>query len=276
MSQSNADAQSLTKCDTDAQSLTKGDTDAQSLTKGDTDAQSLTKGDYELYSKSGQLLGRCFKQKAKWLIRKQLGQLVDDRIHLLFDSDRTPGDDYRLVTRQYLCVCCGHDDKLNKFRVVPSEFRNYLPIEYKANRHQDSYLLCDQCINDANMCSQILKKTLMTEFKITETNFVDTQKAEIAKLSSKLIAGFFPHAAEKLKDLIGKEATREELEEYVRLDSKIVIDGSHNLYEYIVNTIIKNGQMEAFIDRWRNHFLQTMEPAFLEDHPAQQDHQEDP
>ncbi len=229
-------------------------------------AESLTKGDYELYSKDGQLLGRCFRQKAKWLIRKQLGKLVGtDRIDLLFDSSRTPGDDYRLVTRQYLCVCCGQDEKLNKFRVVPSEFRNYLPIEYKANRHQDSYLLCDECINDANMCTQILKKTLMTEFKITEADFIDARKAEIAKLATKLLAGYFPHAAEKLRELVGKDATHSELEDYARIDPKITIDGSHNLFEYIVMTVIKNGQIEAFIDRWRNHFLQTMEPTFLDE-----------
>lgn len=230
---------------------------------------SITKGDYELYSKSGQLLGRCFKQKAKWLIRRGLGQLVNDQIHLLYDSDRTPGDDYRLVTRHYLCVCCGQTENLNRFRVVPSEFRNYLPTAYKANRHQDSYLLCDQCINDANMCSQILKKTLMTEFEITEADFHDQQKAEIAKLAGKLLAGFFPHATEKLRDLIGKEATKQELEDYARMDSQIIIDGSHNLSEYIVNTVIKTGQIEDFIDRWRNHFLQTMEPEFLEDNQVQ-------
>mmetsp|Transcript_529 Transcript_529/g.629 ORF Transcript_529/g.629 Transcript_529/m.629 type:complete len:253 (-) Transcript_529:75-833(-) len=54
-------------------------------------------------------------------------------------------DPYYLKVKQNICVKCGGDKLLNKFYVVPYEFRQYFPFRFKVRSSHDIVLICVDC-----------------------------------------------------------------------------------------------------------------------------------
>ena len=218
----------------------------------------------KLYGKDGTFLGDCSATKSNWYLKKGLAKLTgSDRMELLFDN-QTQTATYKVVERDYLCVSCGDEENLSKYRIVPIHFKKWMPEELKAHNSKDVYLLCSECMADANFCTETFRKALKTEYGITDDDFIDKHRHKIARFAQNLIhKRHVVDSMENLTQLLGFKPTSEQIQESAQLDYSIPHDGCKSVPEYIMKQIMKKGQLDEFIHRWRDYFMKTMEPEFM-------------
>lgn len=229
--------------------------------------ESLTSNPYKLfklYGKDGSFLGDCSATKSNWYLRKGLAQITDpDRIELLFDN-QTQTATYQVVERDYLCVSCGEQENLSRYRIVPINFKKWMPKDYKEHNSRDVYLLCSDCMADANFCTETYRKALKTEYGIADTDFIDKQKHQRAHLAQNLVhKRHVTDSMEKLTQLVGYQPTSEQIKSLAESNFYILHDGCQSVAEYIIKQVMKKGQLDDFIQRWRDYFMKTMEPEFM-------------
>jgi hypothetical protein len=219
---------------------------------------------FKLYGKDGTFLGDCSVTKSNWYVRKGLAKLTDpDRIELLFDN-QTQTATYKVVERDYLCVSCGEVENLSRYRIVPINFKKWMPESYKSHNSKDVYLLCSECMSDANFCTETFRKALKTEYKIDDSDFIDKTKHRLAHLAQNLVhKRHVVDSIENLTRLLGYKPTIDQIKSLSESDFCIPHDGCKSVAEYIIKQVMNNGQLDNFIERWRDYFMKTMEPEFM-------------
>jgi hypothetical protein len=216
----------------------------------------------EIHAPDGRFIGFCDKSRFAWFVRRGIAeQLSDVSLRLIKEPKVTR--EVSKIPRKNICSACGNAENLVKYKIVPIEFKKWFPSEVKSHNSRDVLLLCNECGSDANYFSNIFKKELEKEFKITEDDFIDKETKNIANLASKILNKQKSYDIDKLKCIINRIPTNDELLVLSTKDYKVQKDGCSNVCEYIVKNIINDNNINDFIDRWRINFLTTLEPKFL-------------
>lgn len=237
---------------------------------------------YELYDPNNKLIGVCGKKRYQWYLSKGLAKRTDNEnsgqsksIQLLFTPKyRHPNSDlngplYAPTKRENKCYACGYKENLVKFHVVPPEYKKIFPDEWRSRIPIDVLPLCKDCVIDATLCTNNLKKTLESEYGISKDKFIDQKKMELQRLAKKILNNKkFGVLKEKSMDdikllLNGQSPSDEELNFLASQNVDILIDGSRNVYEYIMSRIIKEGKVKEFIRMWKDNFVSSIDPLDL-------------
>jgi hypothetical protein len=216
-------------------------------------------------------------EKALWYLNRGLVEVVS-RDPPLLRFMFTPGgpghlgDDYYLAGKLNRCVVCGAGDGLNRHHVVPSVYRRHMRAEVKDHSHHDVLLMCLACHEKYEGSADRLKAALGSEFGVPLHGVrgeSDRERARAVKLAFALVRhGERIPAARKeemlgvIRSWAGKDTlTGEEVEAIARLG----VEGGETI-EHGAHVISQTNDVEAFIRRWREHFLETMRPRFLPEH----------
>uniref|UniRef100_A0A8D0G736 Exonuclease 3'-5' domain-containing protein 2 n=1 Tax=Sphenodon punctatus TaxID=8508 RepID=A0A8D0G736_SPHPU len=236
-----------------------------------------------LHAPDGQPLCTCDRKKAQWYLDKGIAELVTTDpfvVKLQFEPSGRPESqvDYYLTVKENLCVVCGRRESYIRKNIVPHEYRRHFPIQMKDHNSHDVLLLCTSCHNISSYYDSHLKQQLAEEYgapigceegvRLLE----DPIRRQIRSGARALLnADSLPEARREellqgIKDFFETDmVTLDMLQEAAGLETRICNESymPHGLK--VVQGFAKGGlwslmQLER---RWRQHFLDTMQPKHL-------------
>ncbi len=234
-------------------------------------------GNYHFQGPHGEPMFHGDAEKALWYLNRGLVEVVS-REPAVLRFRFTPagrghaGDDYYLAGKVNRCVVCGASEGLNRHHVVPSVYRRHLPASVKDHSHHDVLLLCLACHEKYEGAADRLKAELGEEVGVPLHGLRgprDRERDRARKLAFALVryAGQIPAARlEEMRRLIAAWVGRESLSD---ADLEAIAGLDHENGETIEHgrqVVAAASDVQAFIRRWREHFLRTMQPRFLPEH----------
>lgn len=188
-------------------------------------------------------------------------------------------ESFYVQERHNVCVVCGQEHSYIKKNVVPQEYRKCLPTILKDRQSHDIVLLCIQCHRISNVFDVALKETLAKECN-TPLSQEGGQKTKENSLRRKVknAAGALlrsratiPEARiTELEDVIkayytADVITQDLLEEACSLDIREGVDNYPKHGQLVCEAYMKKGLVKLQ-QRWRQHFLDAMQPKYLPQH----------
>jgi hypothetical protein len=230
---------------------------------------------------NGDVIFFCSSKRAHWYLDRNLAIIVSKdplEIQLNFKAkgDGHLNDAFYLQHRENICVVCGRDDNryLNRHHVVPYNFRRYLPDSIKNNDYHDILLLCLPCHETYETHALILKKQLAEEYSApVDGMWLTNKEAHKSKYQAKMIARTLLEHYDKIPQE-RKELLISRIREALNLDTNDINlkeVASLNLDPPEVRpqgeiVVSKLTDIEAFLQRWRQHFVDVMKPQHLPRH----------
>jgi hypothetical protein len=235
-------------------------------------------GNVHFQGPTGQTMFHADSEKALWYLNRGLVEVVSrDPPVLRFTF--TPGgpghsgDDYYLAGHVNRCVVCGAEEGLNRHHVVPSVYRRHLPAEVKDHSHHDVLLLCLSCHEKYEAAADRLKAELGREVGVPLHGLRgpgDRARNQAVRLARALLRHgeqIPPARREEMRGIIGAWAGKSppsdaDVEAVAHLPPR----DEDEAVEHGEQVVARAGDVQAFIRRWREHFLHTMQPQFLPRH----------
>lgn len=219
---------------------------------------------YSMHSPTGEFMCYCNKKKAYWYINKKLASWIDDKkFRLIFEPNGKGKADNPYYTQNIknCCVVCGSEKELNKHHVVPYVFRSRLPLEYKESNHHDILATCIDCHEMYEEKANLLKKNIADELNVSMENGMSLEQVKNKKILSaqrlleRVSKGEIKGVPED-KIIILKEKAAQPLFEEIAEHGAAWADE-------IMKIILSKNELFIFAKKWRQHFVDTMNPKYL-------------
>ncbi len=240
-----------------------------------------------VYHKTGHFMFYCDQRRAKWYLKKGLGDITfqdQSRLEIRLNFETAgPGPNDEFSSHEIIkrCVVCGGVESLTKHHVVPTCYRKFFPIEYKSRINHDVVIICENHHHIYEDYANILKDRLADKYNIPNLQECSQMQSPVAnpllkKLSStkSLCVAYVSDMAKKREvnlKVINKlssfniDVKSADIEKIIRdTDAQIEMIKS-------VSSTIDHGQMlvsklediDKFIRYWRKHFLSIMKPKYM-------------
>lgn len=238
----------------------------------------------EMYAPNGELLCTIATKKANWYVRKELANwMVESKsIQLFFEPKaKSPSPNvYNQSHKKNICVVCGDSNKFMRHYVVPYCYRTLFPAKYKTHMPHDIVILCPDCHLYCEQSTQRRQKALEASLRknpetarpsFPDKHLYNIRSAALAlsnhrsKLPPPKIEVYEGLVREHYglgasdplpDDLLGAATTIE-----ITVPNPNYIPGPEIVVSQLANTA---ESLEEFILGWREHFLETMQPRFLQ------------
>jgi exonuclease 3'-5' domain-containing protein 2 len=236
-------------------------------------------GNLTFQGPDGQTMFHGDSEKALWYLNRDLVEVVSReppvlRFRFTPGGRGHAGDAFYLAGKENLCVVCGATEGLNRHHVVPSVYRRHLPPDVKDHSHHDVVLLCLACHEKYEREADALKAELGRECGVplhglrTETDRSQGRAFSFARAllreGQKIPEARREEMLRAVGEWVGKRRLSDaELEAVARSSPKSEEAG---LIEHGRHVVAGVTDVQAFLRRWREHFLRTMRPRFLSAH----------
>lgn len=229
----------------------------------------------------GTPLFRCDAGKANFYLRKNLATKVAENgtgsvIQLTFmpgGPGRSMDDPYFLAPKYNRCVVEGREDNLSRHHIVPACYWRHFPAWVRTHNEYDLVPLCVSCHDQYETVADELKRELAEEYNAPgrphrAINRITSQLRSAANALMRYGDQLPPARAEELrqllKDFYPREATIEDegqlIEHFAETHHRT------NVGRFIASQLTTPDEINDFIVRWRTHFIETMDPAFMPEH----------
>lgn len=227
-------------------------------------------GNNQVLNQDGQLMFRCDDDKIEWYLKRDLAEVISPNVIRLKFRTKGPGhvgDAFFLQAKKNICVVCGADEGLSKHHVVPKSYRKHFPDELKSHASYDVVVLCLDCHvvyekNAFQLRRQIAIEHGMPDHPKPETNRVlrkvNSAASALLRYRSQLPPSRILELKNILREYFQKEPTEQDIEHAASLPYIKV-----NLVEQGEQVIKNTPDLNVFVQRWRNHFIDTMRPQFM-------------
>jgi hypothetical protein len=242
----------------------------------DTHKEKKTFANYDnckILDPDGNLVGRCDIKRYRWYIRNNIATPVSEGTIKLLNPPKYKNDSVinLPIPRDTICVVCGVENELIKFHVVPSQFKKYFPEHKKEHNSSDVILLCCKCAVVANNITDIFKKIIFDMLDVSPRNFTDAKKANIKALAMRIDKNKnhgkqYQTELKELKVLLGREndtLTDKEIKDLRNISQDTSYKGFSTIGEYVTSVFKNNNKIDYFSTKWRENFVQNMEPKYL-------------
>jgi exonuclease 3'-5' domain-containing protein 2 len=228
----------------------------------------------QVLSPEGQLMFRCCQKKANWYLKKNLGRKVLENpltVQLTFVPKGVGhiNDPYFLQVMENRCVVCGSEEDLTRHHIVPYCYRKFFPTVLKEHKSYDVVATCIDCHRLYEDYASELKKVFANKYSAPVSGAGLKYNRELAA------ARGAAYAIQQNGDLIPPERRKlllDKIEKYLHKipteeDFQILINenpydsGSYVHHGKIVMDQITD--IEQFVQEWRLHFIDKMQPKFL-------------
>lgn len=220
---------------------------------------------------------RCNRRRLDWYLARGLAVAQgEDSIQLLFEpkGPGAAGDRYYLEDRDNVCVVCGAAEQLTRHHVVPDSYRRHFPTGMTAHNWFDVLLLCIECHEAYELRALELRQRIADEHGISlngQPPPIDKEALRVVKVACALRRHWRTIPEPR------REVLLDELRRYLKKDLITEQDiltasdldirlGGGLLAGKII--IEQTSDLDAFVRRWREHFIITMQPRFLSRHWA--------
>ena len=237
-------------------------------------------GNHRIFSPDGDFMFMGNNKKVNWYLKKELAIVIVEvndvggkDIQLLFEPNgkgHSDDDPYYLKPKKNICVVSGCTilTELTKHHVVPYCFRKHFPLVFKDRSSHDIVLLTREVHYDyENNYATQFKNELAIEYGVEthEEYSASTSRSNPARATASTLLSYSKQMPiENVLELMirfeeqtGLEAKRWVMEQYL-VDSianrpdpwgKLVVD--------------KIDDIQAFSERWRQHFIDSMNPQYM-------------
>ena len=220
-------------------------------------------GNYKMLSKDGIFLCYTDKRRRDWYVSRDLATTPETFVYqLTFESkgygNSSRGDFYK-VKMKNRCVVCGTKKELTKHHIVPHQFRKYLPPKYKDRNSYDIVIICNNHHNEYELEADKLKYELYNEYNLRDEYKL---RIKIIKAYSALIKHRDKMPEERITFLTNflVEHLDDTIENILNYDFEVFVD-----YKSIGEQLVEQIEdIEEFIVMWREHFMDTMDPQFID------------
>jgi exonuclease 3'-5' domain-containing protein 2 len=217
-------------------------------------------------------------EKALWYLNRGLVEVISReppvlRFRFAPGGAGHAGDAFYLSGKENRCVVCGVTEGLNRHHIVPSVYRRHLPAEVKEHAHHDVVLLCLACHERYEREADVLKAELGRECGVPPHGLRgerDRRQGQAVALARSLRRDGERIPAgrrEEMLRVIGEWAGKWPLQE---ADVEAVAQLDHSPEEGAIEhgqqVVARVPDVQAFVRRWREHFLRVMQPCFLSEH----------
>jgi hypothetical protein len=227
----------------------------------------------------GEPLCRCNREKADWYLARNLAELVSDEptvIRLKFEPKGRghAGDQFYLAEKHNICVVCGTTENHTRHHIVPYCFRKYFPDKAKRHNSHDIVPMCVQCHDQYEAFADQLKKELSQQYGVPFVGNGVVMNRDLLRV--KRHASALQHCRDRIpKERVEQlyqtlreffqrdEITAKDVEQAARIRPVLKTAEFTKFGEYIVKQV---KDLEAFVVRWRKHFINTMKPAHMPKH----------
>jgi hypothetical protein len=235
-------------------------------------------GNVRFQGPGGQEMFHGDAEKALWYLNRGLVEVVSReppvlRFRFAPGGPGHASDPFYLGGRANRCVVCGSAEGLNRHHVVPSVYRRHLPAEVKDHAHHDVVLLCLACHERYEREADRLRAELGREHGVPPHGLRgerDRRRDGAVKLARALLrhGDRIPAARrEEMLRVIGEWAgTWPPTEADVAAVARLDVGAEDGLVEHGRHVVARLHDVQAFVRRWRQHFLRAMRPAFLPEH----------
>lgn len=224
---------------------------------------------------------RLSARKARFYLRNGLAEEIPGdppTIRLLFEpaGPGQAGNEYMLSARASRCVVCGTEESLTRHHVVPYCYRRHLPRRYTIrSSNYDVLVLCVEHHLQYEAAADQLKVTIAAELGVHTHGSLRVSRLRSAEQRIHCRASASANALlrysatmppERIQELqegvaayLGRPPTEEDLKEVAGHKANLDTSPPHGL-----QVVEKVEDVHAFVVRWRRHFIDTMNPAFLD------------
>ncbi len=223
--------------------------------------------------RDGDIIFYCSSKRAYWYINRNLAVILNEdplEIQLTFETKGKGnfGDNFYLQARKNICTCCGTTEVLTRHHIVPICFRRHLPNGLKDNSYHDILLLCLPCHEAYESHALTLKRELAEEYDAPVDGVWIGKELHTGKVKAKHIAKTIIKYADSIP-AERKEYLITKIKEYLSVDIVSLEEvADMNIESPVIKTqdeiiISKITDIDSFIRRWRQHFVDVMSPKFL-------------
>jgi len=219
---------------------------------------------YKMYHPDGTLMCFCSKKKANWYKDRNLANIENNNVYLLFSPNGFGEPDILLEGRDNVCVISGEKDNLTKHHVVPYLYRKYFSLEYKDKNSLDIVLLTRNIHNEYEAHANTFKLLLESKYTSNNSDLNIKQKnqdfIEIRKYYNILNNNNIKLPPDKevyMNMRIGGILEKYNITIDKVLKTKTILE---NLY---INDIITDIGIKNLIILWKLHFLKYGKPKYL-------------
>lgn len=224
-----------------------------------------------IYAPDGKLIGYTTRRRMNRYISKGIADQVDDNIiKLKFEPNYIGENSRRSAWRKNICYACGVMENLVKYHVIPIKYKQLFPQKWKSHNASDILSLCKDCSIEASSHKYALIDRMSEEYGISDKDFIDQKILKLKNLCNKIIGKEYHVGAHGLRDLYeaaskiaGRDITDADVAVYAVSNAHIEFKGVKSVGEYIVKKVIEDDKIYEFIKRWKDNFVENMQPIEL-------------
>jgi hypothetical protein len=217
-------------------------------------------------------------EKALWYLNRDLVEVVSQEppvLRFLFEPGGSGhiGDAFYLSGKLNRCVVCGSEEGLNRHHVVPSVYRRHLPTEVKEHAHHDVVLLCVGCHERYEREADRLRAELGRACGVPphglrgESDRRSSRAVSLARALRRDGERIPPARRQEMLRVIGEWLGKAPSDADVEAAAGLEATSEGELLaEHGRAVVAAAGDVQAFLRRWREHFLNTMQPRFMPEH----------
>lgn len=214
-------------------------------------------------------------EKALWYLNRGLVEVVGTdppvlRFRFAPGGPGHAGDAFYLGGKEDRCVVCGATQGLNRHHVVPSVYRRHLPREMKEHSHHDVVLLCLECHERYEREADDLKAELGRECGVPPHGLrgeTDRARKRATQFAATLLRdrGRIPAARrDEMLRAVGAWLKKWPIDDAdLATVASAGLGGEQGAVEHGPQVVAAAGDLQAFVRRWRAHFLRVMGPRHL-------------
>lgn len=238
---------------------------------------------YLLIDPNGTPVTRVGRKKARWYLRKELGDLIDEKtIKLRFNPKYIPHNDYfNLSEKENKCAVCGATVNITGHHCVPYAFKKWFPLHMKNYTGHDVVPLCTICHRNYEKTTPEFIEQLRTKYNVPHNS------KELREFILNITRCFSYYKALSMYKNVMPSEKQKEMMNFIRsilgnIELKDIKDISHffnntlmrdityiladNPAQEMVFKLKTDEDIEEFIYLWRKHFIDTMNPKYLNPH----------
>lgn len=227
---------------------------------------------HEFYDCFGNLLFRGKEEKGKWYIERGLAKFIGQendinkyKLTFITKGPGHKGNSFELSYKKNICVVCGEKYGLTRHHVIPECYSRYY-LNKKENRVRnihDVLPLCSICHKKYEHYATQFKRKLAEEYNVPFEG-IFKYPPKVTSYANTLIKYKDKIPFEKRKEMeniiINFLGKKDDLYKNIKLLSKVKRKPIKYYGELVVEKI---KDFEDFNTRWRQHFLETMNPKYL-------------
>ncbi len=247
-------------------------------------------GNCSVVHPDGSLMFRCSEERINWYLDRNLAKVISDDGKTIQLSFMPKGrghdlDPFYLSKKDNHCVVCGEKEDLTRHHVVPRCYRRYFPDRIKNRNSHDVLLVCIPCHEEYEREASRLKRELAIKYNVpingggrnSDQPSKDYGRAKRSAAALVRNGDAIPLERQavlkgRISKYLKKEASWTDIKRLADLPSKRrnvaakVYGGGNGSFSHGRAVVEKIEDFNEFIIMWRQHFVDAMQPQFLNPH----------